>query len=76
MMTPLGRRVVLEHLTRRGISQCKACRYLGLSRRVTSYALKQPAEDHEMGQQLLTASQAVPRFGYRLMAAWHQFAAM
>jgi len=70
MMTPSGRRVVLEHLTRRGMSQRKACRYLGLSRRVTSYALKQPVKDRAMGEQLLSASQAVPRFGYRRMAAW------
>lgn len=69
-MTPSGRRVVLEHLTRRGMSQRKACRYLGLSRRVTSYALKQPVKDRAMGEQLLSASQAVPRFGYRRMAAW------
>lgn len=70
MTTPSGRRLVLEHLTRRGISQRKACRYLGLSRRVTSYMLKQPDKDRAMGEQLLAASQAVPRFGYRRMAAW------
>ena len=70
MTTPTGRRVALEHLTRRGISQRKACRYLGLSRRVTCYALKQPGKDRVMGQRLMTASQDVPRFGYRRMAAW------
>lgn len=70
MTTPTGRREALEHLTRRGISQRKACRYLGLSRRVTCYALKQPGKDRVMGQRLMTASQDVPRFGYRRMAAW------
>ena len=70
MTTPSGRRVVLEHLTRRGLSQRKACRYLGLSRRVTSYMLIQPDKDRVMDEQLLAASQAVPRFGYRRMAAW------
>ena len=70
MTTPTGRRVALEHLTRRGISQRKACRYLGLSRRVTCYVLKQPGKDRLMGQRLITASQDVPRFGYRRMAAW------
>jgi len=70
MTTPTGRRVALEHLTRRGISQRKACRYLGLSRRVTCYALKQPGKDRLMGQRLIRASQDVPRFGYRRMAAW------
>ena len=70
MTTPSGRRVALEHLTRRGVSQRKACRYLGLSRRVACYALKQPGKDRVIGQQLITASQDVPRFGYRRMAAW------
>ena len=70
MTTPSGRRRAVEHLTRRGISQRKACRYLGLSRRVTSYALKQPEKDQAMGDRLIAASQDVPRFGYRRMAAW------
>jgi transposase InsO family protein len=70
MITPSGRRVALEHLTRRGVSQRKACRYLGLSRRVACYALKQPGKDRIIGQRLITASQDVPRFGYRRMAAW------
>ena len=70
MTTPSGRRVALEHLTRRGMSQRKACRYLGLSRRVTSYRLKQPGKDRTVGDRLITASQDVPRFGYRRMAAW------
>ena len=70
MTTPSGRRVALEHLTRRGVSQRKACRYLGLSRRVTSYRLKQPVKDRAVGDRLIAASQDVPRFGYRRMAAW------
>jgi len=70
MTTPSGRRRALEHLTRRGLSQRRACRYLGLSRRVTSYALKQPEKDQAMGDRLIAASQDVPRFGYRRMAAW------
>ena len=70
MTTPSGRRRAVEHLTRRGISQRKACRYLGLSRRVTSYVLKQPEKDQAMGDRLIAASQDVPRFGYRRMAAW------
>jgi transposase InsO family protein len=70
MTTPSGRRVALEHLTRRGISQRKACRYLGLSRRVTGYRLKQPDKDRAVGGRLIAASQEVPRFGYRRMAAW------
>ncbi len=39
MIAPTGRREALEVLTRRGLSQRKACRYLGLSRRVATYTL-------------------------------------
>jgi transposase InsO family protein len=70
VITPSGRRVALEHLTLRGVSQRKARRYLGLSRRVACYALKQPGKDRVIGRRWITASQDVPRFGYRRMAAW------
>jgi transposase InsO family protein len=70
MTTPSGRRQALAHLTRRGISQRKACRYLGLSRRIACYALRQPDKDRVLGDRLIRASQEVPRFGYRRMAAW------
>ena len=70
MTTPSGRRQVLEHLTRRGVSHRKACRYLGLSRRIACYALRQPDKDRVLGERLIRASQDVPRFGYRRMAAW------
>lgn len=70
MTTPSGRRQALAHLTRRGVSQRKACRYLGLSRRVACYALRQPDKDRALGDRLMRASQEVPRFGYRRMAAW------
>jgi hypothetical protein len=49
------------------MSQRKACRYLGLSRRVTSYALKQPEKDQAMGDRLIAASQDVPRLA---IGAW------
>lgn len=70
MMSPSGRREALEILTCRGLSRRKACGYLGFSRRVASYSLRQPDKDKVMGEQLLMASQQLPRFGYRRMAAW------
>ncbi|WDD90348.1 IS3 family transposase (plasmid) [Burkholderia sp. FERM BP-3421] len=70
MSTPTGRREALEVLTRRGLSQRKACCYLGLSRRVATYTLKQPEKDRSLGEQLMAAAQEVPRFGYRRMSAW------
>ncbi|WP_156440146.1 IS3 family transposase [Burkholderia savannae] len=70
MSTPTGRREALEVLTRRGLSQRKACCYLGLSRRVATYTLKQPEKDRNLGERLIAAAQEVPRFGYRRMSAW------
>lgn len=70
MTTPSGRREALDALTRRGVSQRKACRYLGFSRRVSGYALRQPVKDRAVGERLMAATQEVPRFGYRRMAAW------
>jgi putative transposase len=70
MTTPSGRREALEALTRRGLSSRKACGYLGVSRRVACNRLRQPAKGRAVGTRLLSASQEVPRFGYRRMAAW------
>lgn len=70
MTTPSGRRDAVNILTRRGLSQRKACGYLGLSRRISGYCLRQPAKDQVLAEGLLASSQQVPRFGYRRMAAW------
>jgi len=70
MSTPAGRRRALAELTRRGVSQRAACRYLGWSRRVAHYRLRQPAKDRELGKRLMSTAQAYPRFGYRRSAAW------
>ena len=70
MTSPSGRRTALVALTRRGLPQRKACRYLCLSRRIAGYALRQPAADQTLAERLLAASPQVPRFGYRRMAAW------
>lgn len=55
-------------LTCRGISERRACQILGLSRRVSSYALRQPGKNQALGTRLVGATQDVPRFGYRRMA--------
>lgn len=70
MSTPLGRRQALEALSSRGMSERAACRYLGLSRRVTGYELRQPAKDKRLGERLMESSQELPRFGYRRTALW------
>jgi len=70
MSTPAGRRTAVEQLTRRGVSQRAACRYLGLSRPVVHYELRQPQKDQQLGARLMVTSQRYPRFGYRRTAAW------
>ena len=70
MNSPAGRRDALAALICRGLSQRKACRYLILSRRIPGYRLRRPEKDQHVKTQLLSASQEVPRFGYRRLAAW------
>jgi putative transposase len=60
----------MELLTSRGISKRSSCRYLGVSRRVAHYALKQPHKDRALAERLMNTSQQYPRFGYRRTAAW------
>lgn len=57
MTAPTGRREALEVLTRRGLSQRKAYRYLGLSRQVATYTFKQPETDWSLGERLMAAAQ-------------------
>ena len=47
-----------------------ACRYLGMSRRIPHYVLKQPIKDQALAERLLATAQHYPRFGYRRSAAW------
>ncbi len=70
MTTPTGRREALECVTSRGVSKRSACRFLGWSRRVASYELKQPTKDRELGAKLMATAQEFPRFGYRRNAFW------
>jgi transposase InsO family protein len=60
----------LTVLTRLGLSQRKACRYLSFSRRVPGYTLRQPDKDQALSERLVASTSQVPRFGYRHMAAW------
>ena len=70
MRSPLAKRRVLALAGQRGLSQRRACRVLGLSRRVACYQLRQPEKDRPLGEQLMATSQRFPRFGYRRAAAW------
>jgi hypothetical protein len=70
MEAPTDRREALEVLPRRGLSQRKACCYLGLGRRVATYTLKQPQKNRSVSERLIAAAQEVPRLGYRRMSAW------
>lgn len=68
MVTPAAKRQALEILKGKGLSERAACRYVGVSRRIASYSLKQPAKDQALGIQLMNASGRYPRFGYRRIA--------
>jgi transposase-like protein len=68
MVTPAARRQALDILGRKGLSECAACRFAGVSRRIASYELKQPVKDQALGAQLIEASSRYPRFGYRRIA--------
>jgi putative transposase len=68
MVTPAARRQALDILESKGLSERAACRFAGVSRRVTNYVLKQPAKDQALGVQLIGASSRYPRFGYQRIA--------
>jgi putative transposase len=72
MVTPAQRHDLLGHLTNKGLSQRRACRWSGLSRSTARYRLQQPARD----VRAITAMQPVmtqhPRFGYRRVAVLAQ----
>lgn len=68
--SPSGRQAAVRALTCRGISERRACQILGLSRRVSSYVLRQLGKNQALSTRLMEATQDVPRFGYRRMTAW------
>jgi transposase InsO family protein len=68
MVTPAARRQAPEILKSKGLSERAACRFAGVSRRVTNYELKQLGKDQVPGAQLIEASSRYPRFGYRRIA--------
>jgi putative transposase len=68
MITPAARREALEILKTKGLSARAACRMAGMSRRIASYPLRQPAKDQLLSGQLMEAAARYPRFGYRRIA--------
>ncbi len=68
MVTPAARRQAIDILKAKGLSERAACRIAGVSRRIGSYELKQPAKDKKLGERLMEASGRYPRFGYRRIA--------
>ena len=59
---------MLEHMENKGLSQRAACRQSGVSRAVSRYKLRRPAQDSEYLKKMRTAAQANPRYGYRRVA--------
>ena len=67
-MTPPQRREVLGHLKDKGLSGRAACRWVGWSRQVLHYRLRQPARDASAVAHMRTLARRHPRFGYRRVA--------
>lgn len=59
---------MLEHMENKNLSQRAACRRSGVSRAVSRYKLRRPAQDAEYLKKMRTAAKANPRYGYRRVA--------
>lgn len=59
---------MLEHMENKSLSQRAACRRSGVSRAVSRYKLRRPAQDAEYLKKMRTAAKANPRYGYRRVA--------
>lgn len=68
MVTPDQRHAAVNHLAQKGLSGRAACRWTGVSRHVSSYRLRQPAQDAELLTHMRQVTQQHPRFGYRRVA--------
>ncbi|MDD2865290.1 MAG: IS3 family transposase [Methylococcales bacterium] len=59
---------MLESVAQKGLSQRAACRWSGMSRAMSRYKLRRPAQDAACLKKMRTAAQANPRYGYRRVA--------
>lgn len=59
---------MLAQVEDKGLSQRAACRWSGVSRRVSSYELRRPAQDAEYLKKMRTTAKENPRYGYRRVA--------
>jgi len=59
---------MLETIEQKGLSQRAACRWSGLSRSVSRYALRRPTQDAEYLKKMRAAARDNPRYGYRRVA--------
>lgn len=68
MTTPAERHEAVGVMRRHGLSERASCRYLGVSRNVARYALKQEGKDSQLASQLKVLGREYPCFGYRRIA--------
>ena len=59
---------MLKHMEAKSLSQRAASRQSGLSRTVSRYPLRRPAQDAEYLKTMRTVAKANPRYGYRRVA--------
>jgi putative transposase len=67
-MTAVERHTLMEHLENKGLSKRAACRWAGISRSVSRYELRRPAQDAQRLEKMRQAAQDNPRYGYRRVA--------
>lgn len=60
--------MMIDCVVTKGLSQRATCRYTGISRAVSRYGLRRPAQDALFLEKMRTAARANPRYGYRRVA--------
>jgi transposase InsO family protein len=65
---PLERREAIAHLTAKGLSERRACKWSGWSRQVSRYQPAKALRDAQLVEQMKHMSLLHPRFGYRRIA--------
>ena len=64
----MERHTLIEDMHSQGLSKRAACRWSGISRSVSSYGLRRPAQDAQWLKKMRQVAQDNPRYGYRRVA--------
>lgn len=67
-MTAVERHTLIKHMQSKGLSKRAACQWAGVSRSVSRYGLRRPAQDAQWLETMRKVAQDNPRYGYRRVA--------